>query len=579
MKEKEEKMTLKDCFKNNWIKKKFVGLVISDMNNHTTSQEFRIGFDMTTDIELGEVIGVVDATRKSIIYGIVNEICMFEDVPDYVQKMMECNWDFNQGERPIRRNVLAFAQVGLLRRFSEDARYDYALIGITPNLPVYKVSNEGLLQAFDLKATGIPLGIYALSSGQTVDNAIINVDPEFLLGKEAAHVNISGQSGFGKSAYMLYMLKALYEKLPGKRIKTLILNVKEDDLLWLDKTNTELDDNDLSLYKMLGVSPKPFNNVIFYATDVYNDVKKDFTSASLRNDVKKFYWNWEEIQAHVLLAISPDEDWDDKQFQCLNITRNQHFKSFTAAKDYAVKKSIDRTNQVPHYSSWGKFARILNGIELANKGLLRQDTPIPYEKVFAENDILVVDINEAFFPPHTQRLVFGKIVEDLQRLHQQKKLNADYLIIITDELSRYASKFSDSHLKKIKEMIKGIAARGRSIATPLIGLEQFPSEIDEQILGNINTKIFSRTKQSELKNQLYAQYSKRVRFEMLNLKKGYVFAENSQFADLIKVRYPRPPCAQKKPEGIDDSTQKNEPEKPKKDEASRTALDDMDALL
>jgi hypothetical protein len=532
------------CISNNWIKDEFIGRVISDTKGPTMTQKFRIGFDRKNDLELGEVVGAIDEIHESIVYGIVEEIYMFEDVPDYTQKMMECNWSFTV-DTPVKRSLLSYADISLLRRFSENSHYDHAIIGITPNLPVYKVGDVGLLQAFDLKNSGVPIGVYALSSGQIVDDAVIRVETPYLLGKEAAHVNISGQSGFGKTAFALFMLKSIQATVSKDvRVKTVIFNVKQDDLLWLDKSNDELTDDDKALYAMCGVPAAAFQKVAFFGTDEYDPISKKYKRASLRPDVKQFYWSWNDVRFYIHFAIGPQEDFDDKQLQCLHIAQDQKLADIDSAIEYA-KKQAGISTATPHPASWGKFARILNGIKEANKGLLRQSKPIPYEAVFKDNDILVIDINETFFPEYTQRLVLGKVVSDVQRLHQEKKLNADYLLIMTDELSRYAARSADEHLRKVKEIIKSIAARGRSMQTPLIAIEQFPSEIDDQILGNINTKIFTRTKQNELRNTMYKVYSDRVKFEMVNLKKGYAFAENSQFPDLIKIRYPRPPCAQK----------------------------------
>jgi hypothetical protein len=533
------------CISDDLITDEFIGCVISDVGGPTTTQSYRIGFDRSLLLELGEVVGVLDEPHDSVVFGIVEEIYMFEDVPDYTQKMMESNWRFDVGTL-VKRSLLAYADISLLRRYSENPKFDHSIIGITPNLPVYRVGDVGLLEAFDLKAEGVPLGVYALSSGQIIDDAVIRVELPFLLGKEAAHVNISGQSGFGKTAFALFLLKAIQTYTSDKcRVKAVIFNVKQDDLLWLDQVNDELSDDDRKLYEMCGVPATPFTNVVFYGTDEYDPISKKYKRASLRPDVKPFFWSWDDVKFYIHFAIGPSEDFDDKQLQCLHVAQDQKLPDFNAAINYALNQAKPGSGGSIHPYSWTKFARILNGILQANKGLLRQSKPIPYEDVFQENDILVIDINETFFPEYTQRLVLGKIVSDVQRLHQEKKLSADFLLFVTDELSRYASRSADEHLRKVKEIIKGIAARGRSIGTPLLAIEQFPSEIDDQILGNINTKIFTRTKQNELRNQMYHAYSDRVKFEMTNLKKGYAFAENSQFPDLIKIKYPRPPCAQK----------------------------------
>ena len=78
------------------------------MEQPTTSQESHVEFYSTEDLELGEVAGIIDEHHESNVYGIVDEIFMFEDVPNYIRKWMEYHCDF-EAEALIQRPILAFA--------------------------------------------------------------------------------------------------------------------------------------------------------------------------------------------------------------------------------------------------------------------------------------------------------------------------------------------------------------------------------------------------------------------------------------------------------------------------------------
>ena len=98
----------KDFVENGCSQRTFIGLLISDVKQTTTTQEYHVEFYSTEDLELEEVIVIIDEHHESIVYGIVDEIFMFEDVPTYIQKWMEYNSDF-EAEVVIQRPILAFA--------------------------------------------------------------------------------------------------------------------------------------------------------------------------------------------------------------------------------------------------------------------------------------------------------------------------------------------------------------------------------------------------------------------------------------------------------------------------------------
>ena len=82
--------------------------------------------------------------------------------------------------------------------------------------------------------TGIPAGLY-VTGGQ---KAPIYLDADFLLGPEAAHLNITGVSGLAtKTSAVLFLLSSIFEHCNAEKgsVAALCFNVKGPDLLFLDQ--------------------------------------------------------------------------------------------------------------------------------------------------------------------------------------------------------------------------------------------------------------------------------------------------------------------------------------------------------
>ncbi len=111
--------------------------------------------------------------------------------------------------------------------------------------------------------TGIPIGLYR-SGGM---DSPIYLDAEFLVGPEAAHLNITGVSGLAtKTSAVEWLLASLFAHFPASKgsVAAVCFNVKGPDLCFLDQP-AELDDNDRAMYEALGVPPEPFRNVRYFA--------------------------------------------------------------------------------------------------------------------------------------------------------------------------------------------------------------------------------------------------------------------------------------------------------------------------
>ena len=109
-----------------------------------------------------------------------------------------------------------------------------------------------------------------LVAGVARDRLPIYIDLSFLDGRRGAHVNISGISGVAtKTTYASFLLYALFHSdvlgNEAANTKALIFNVKGEDLLFLDKPNERLSDEDRADYAALGLPAGPFESVGLWA--------------------------------------------------------------------------------------------------------------------------------------------------------------------------------------------------------------------------------------------------------------------------------------------------------------------------
>src|SRR5256886_16836643 len=119
--------------------------------------------------------------------------------------------------------------------------------------------------------TGIPVGLY--TSGGL--EAPVYLDADFLLGPEAAHLNLSGVSGLAtKTSAVEFLLASIFEHFPKHkgRVAAVCFNVKGPDLCFLDQPGA-LTDEDLRRYERLGVRAQPVEGVPHYAPFKADGVK------------------------------------------------------------------------------------------------------------------------------------------------------------------------------------------------------------------------------------------------------------------------------------------------------------------
>src|SRR6185437_11236499 len=142
-------------------------------------------------------------------------------------------------------------------------------------------------------------------------DAAIYLDADFLIGPEAAHLNISGVSGLAtKTSAIEWILSSIFTHFPAQKgsVAAVCFNVKGPDLCFLDQPG-EIDAADRALYEKCGVPTGPFENVQYFApykSDGFSLNTLRSNDALLHN-VSSLTWGLREVLQYAEVLLNKDD--------------------------------------------------------------------------------------------------------------------------------------------------------------------------------------------------------------------------------------------------------------------------------
>jgi len=413
----------------------------------------------------------------------------------------------------------------------------------------------------------IPAGMIRMSNGQ---DAVAYLDVDYLLGPEAAHVNVSGISGLAtKTSYITFLIQSVLQTLDASRIAVILLNVKYDDLLHIHEPRT-LEAGEAEVWHRMGLQPVPFPadrvhyllpwghttpttgrpNSFGEPPDAYQTY-----AYALQNTVDKI---------DLLFSGVPDQ-WDTMgallgevmQGVQNNEARWRNVRTWTQLltgqplMDQGIPQQVGQVRA----SSVGRFVRILRRIvRTRQSGIFvdqlsnRMTTVTDAIADLHGGHTYVVDI--ARLQPDEQTLVFGDVLRTIYGLYSGETVLEDErelpekVIVFVDELNKYAPSHSRGGESPILEQVLDIAERGRSFGIILFSAQQFLSAVHTRVTGNSATKILGRTDSAELNEGSYRFLDKDIRMHLSRLNKGELILSHPIYRQPVKVSFPRPPFRQ-----------------------------------
>src|SRR3954463_8337326 len=290
-----------------------LGRVVATERRPNTPHEFHFWTALDSPVGIGTIVRVDgrDPVNGVIphVYGVVTEGFSWTDLASPLHDVM--GFDGAPGNESLGQTQRA-----------EIRLYTAAVLRHVPEEPLQPVPMGTVLLADEsdvaialrmdgyLKAgarTGIPIGVYR--AGGT--DAPIYLDADFLIGPEAAHLNISGVSGLAtKTSAVEWLLQSIFAHFPEQKgsVAAVCFNVKGPDLCFLDQPG-EIDDADRLLYEKLGVPAEPFERVQYFAPYT----AKGFTLNTLRSNeklsgnVSPLTWGLNEVMQFAEVLLNKDD--------------------------------------------------------------------------------------------------------------------------------------------------------------------------------------------------------------------------------------------------------------------------------
>jgi hypothetical protein len=529
--------------------------------------QFHFWTAIETAIGIGAIVRV-DAPLDRSVYAVVVDGKAYSDLATPLHEVVVADGDPSTMRAPTRRTEVRLWTAAVLRHEPEEP------VQPVPLANVFAADETDVEMALRMDAflhsatpTGVPVGVYR-AGGLA---APVYIDADFLLGPESAHLNISGVSGLAtKTSAVEFLLSSVFQRLPEHRgtVAAVCFNVKGPDLCFLDQPGT-VTDADRELYSIVGMEPRPFEHVHYYAPFKPDGVNLNTlrSHSDLLGSVKPLVWGLREVLGYHEVLLNRD-DIDAKADALLDFLtdrvvekefrdewggthRVQTFSDldrlFRAIFDGLESSGRSDVWRTHHIATMRKVRNRLINISTRCKGLVTDDgsvSDLPFGE-FQDRGVYVLDV--AGMDQVAQDLVFTRVVTMLREHLERRDLGVDQVVVVVDELNKYAP--GDGPDTYVRRMLLDISERGRYLGLVLFAAQQFRSQVHRRIVGNAGTVLFGRMDMDELATPGYQVLSPATKIKLATLPKGQLMVRHPHFTQPIFVRFPRP-AVLSGPEGV-----------------------------
>ena len=413
------------------------------------------------------------------------------------------------------------------------------------------------------------------------DGEPVYINLEFLDGTRGAHVSISGISGVAtKTSFALFLLHSIFASgVLGDRslaAKALIFAVKGEDLMFLDRPNLKLTDDQRSQYARLGLPATPFGSVRFFAPPTPGDLTGRPQVTGRTSGVDAFWWTLEEFCRQELLPyVFADAEDDRNQYTLVvhQVAAQLRREAIAAGTDGAVSiggsqirtyadlvefiaarlqdddTKADWAGAATTGGSINAFLRRLRSSLKALGPLIRGDLPAASgrRRIATDRQVTVVDLQN--LPDRAQRFVVGVVLR-AETEAKEKAGAGGLLFTMLDELNKHAPREGNS---PIKEVLLDVAERGRSLGIILIGAQQTASEVERRIVSNSSIRIVGRLDPAEAGRPEYGFLPTSQRQRATLAKPGAMFVSQPELPVPLAVEFPFPAWATRASETAPDT--------------------------
>lgn len=536
-----------------------VGIVLGTKPSNPL--EFWVGVESGNYLQLDDVVMVrsrIDGSSQEIrFYGLVHEVQKFLEGVELVYDAQLVNSGI------VPANIAYMARIMVTRIEPE------IFIPPTPGDLAFRAQGIDLEKAlyYDNMKNKIPVGL-----SRSGDVVYLNYD--FLNGREGAHVSISGMSGVAtKTSYALFLMYSIFQKADDRsRIHGLIFNVKGKDLLWIDKRNKRFEGKFAQDFKKMGLEPKPFQNVGFFAPPEVPGSDVPATKDRLEG-INTYCWSMKEFAQEGLLRFlfaEGDEGTSSLHYVIDRVSEKLQQLAKNSPPDILIDEngreieSLDKLREIlqeviedkesktdtDRYREWFgtaatatayAFLRRFHHAASHCRTLIygHESKPIKWDRT----RLTVVDISDLH--GIAKMFVVGSILKKVFKEKEESGNPYPKIFVVLDELNKYAPK---DRWSPIKDILLDIAERGRSLGVILIGAQQTASEVEKRIVANAAIKVTGRLDSSEVLSKEYEFLTGNFRQRAIMLKKGSMILYQPDIPNPVMINFPLGPWATKKEE-------------------------------
>ena len=539
-----------------------LGRVVATERRPNTPHEFHFWTALDAPVGIGTIVRVVGSHpvegQIPTVYGVIVEGLSYTDLLTPLHDVL--GYDGEPGAAafaPTDRTEIRLYSAAVLRQLPEEP------LQPVPMGEVFLADDADVAVALRMDSylaagTGIPIGLYR--SGRM--ESPVYLDAEFLLGPEAAHLNITGVSGLAtKTSAVEWLLSSIFAHFPEEKgtVAAICFNVKGPDLMYLDQPG-ELGDADRAMYEKLGVPAVPFERVEYYAPYKAHGASLNTlrSNEALQHNVRPLTWGLTEVVQFAEVLLNKD-DVDAKADALIDFIKEyvlgRRFSDELLERPHEVRSFADlegwfrdvlRTMEREDLQSWRthhiatirKVRNRLSNISVRCRGLVADTgdvSDLPFGS-FADRTVYVIDV--APLEEDAQDLIFARVVSKLREHLERRDLGVNHVVVFVDELNKYAP--GDGPDTYVRKMLLDISERGRYLGLVLFSAQQFRSQVHRRVTGNSGTAVYGRMDSDELATPGYAVLSPALKSKLATLEKGQLMVRHPHFAQPVFVRFPRP---------------------------------------
>ena len=414
------------------------------------------------------------------------------------------------------------------------------------------------------RPTGIPVGLYAAGGLESP----VYLDCDFLLGPEAAHLNITGVSGLAtKTSAVEFLLAQHLPDLPAPQGlgRGALLQREGPRPLLPRPAGGAVRGGPPALRSGSGSAPEPFADVHYYAPLQARRREPQHAAhprGARRATPSRSSGGCARCST-TPRSCSTATTWTPRPTRSSISWRSGWSAASTRTTCCAAGRSrcraspTWRSSSAPSSTSWRRWGRAArsggpttsppSGRSATGSATSRPaprawspttapPTTCPGAR-FADRSVYVVDV--AGLDPLAQDLVFARVVSKLREHLERRDLGVDHVVVFVDELNKYAPGRRPRDLRA-EDAARPLRARAATSAWCSSPPSSSAPRCSGGWSGNAGTGVFGRMDADELATPGYATLSPATKIKLATLPKGELMVRHPHFTQPIFVKFPRP---------------------------------------